>query len=180
MVWAEVGKMTRNTYCPGALIALYRSGFDRQQAAAALGIARNTLLRWEVQAGLRDGSKANRGRRMSNADFARLWNDPRVNTSEIAEMLGVSVFAVCQRAKTRGLRSRSKAGACFRAHRKMDDPGTFRAMWSANVSNAGIGDYFGVCPQRVGKAADSLGLPRRNLRRVARRRGLGLPRTCLC
>lgn len=110
----------------------------------------------------RKGQTANRGRKMSNAEFSRLWNNPEIPAQQIADDLGISRQAVLSRALLRGL-SKRKGGAG--SGRKID-PVVMRAMWDANVGATEIAKHFGITNcNSVSKRARLWGFPPRNCNR---------------
>ena len=148
--------MKRRFYCPGALMALYRSGFDREQTAAAMGITIGTLMRWEIRAGLREGTRAQRGRRLSKAEFEALWFNPDIGISDIAAQLGITASAVGQRAAARGLPPRTAVG-CEKRFRAITDP-AFAAMYRAHVCARDLAAHYGCSVPVVHRTARRLGL----------------------
>jgi hypothetical protein len=104
---------------------------------------------------------AKRGKRVSEAEFRRMWLDESLTSREIGERLGVTEQAVRWRAKVRGLPHRKGGGGKFRKI----DPVRFRAMWDANVGSADIARAFGVCQPCVNLRAREWGFPKRNCTR---------------
>lgn len=104
---------------------------------------------------------ARRGKRVSEAEFRRLWLDGNVSAQAIADRLGVTVQAVSSRAQIRGLPKRPGGGG---TNRKLE-PRLFREMWDANVKPSHIAAFFGVHPECVTKRARLWGFPARNCTR---------------
>lgn len=101
------------------------------------------------------GDKAHRGKQVTMAEFTRLWRDSSRPLAQIAAELGISQQAMFMRARLRNLGPRPP----FKPNRKMD-PALMRQMYLAGVTLKDIGDHFGICAQRVGKAAHDMGLSR--------------------
>lgn len=97
-----------------------------------------------------------RGKRISEAEFRRLWNNENLTQTAIGEMLGISDDAVYQRAKCRKFPKRS-----WKRKSKVGDHGLFREMWAAQVMTIEIANHFGVCGGYVARLAAKLGLSRR-------------------
>lgn len=106
-------------------------------------------------------SPAKRGKAMSNAVFARLWNAPAITTGRIADMLGVGVGAVLQRAKRRGLPSRPRGPAPKRMLPPSPKDIQFRRLYEAGISNIEIARALGLKKNTVPSIARRLGLPKR-------------------
>jgi hypothetical protein len=104
---------------------------------------------------------AHRGRRVSRAEFARMWMDQTITAAQIAETLDISVQAVRQRAITRGLPPRKGGGGC----RRKIDPLMCRLMWSANVGLADMAAFFDVHPIGLARRARIWGFPPRDCNR---------------
>ncbi|VDC31396.1 winged helix-turn-helix domain-containing protein [Pseudogemmobacter humi] len=81
-----------------------------------------------------------RGKVISRAALARLWDDPGLSSDRIGEMLGISGAAVRWRAKTLGLPPRAGGE---KPHYDLDCE-IFERMWRANVRPAEMGRHFGV------------------------------------
>lgn len=94
-----------------------------------------------------------RGRRVSLAEFRRMWSDPALCVDDIAAALGVSRQAVRSRARKRGLPPRRKPVALA-----IRDIGTFAAMWSAGVPTAAIMAHFACSHLTPRNTAARLGL----------------------
>lgn len=104
---------------------------------------------------------AKRGKPISEAAFRRLWLDPKVPASLIANQLGITIQAVRFRAVSRGLPNRKGGGGL---NRKID-PALFREMWDANVGQAAIAAYFGCHIDCVAKRSREWGFPKRHCNR---------------
>ena len=100
--------------------------------------------------------RANRGKRISEAEFSRLWHDEKLTRADIGAMLGITPMAVSQRARTRGLSRRR-----WRQTRKVSDIGLFKDMWSARVMTEEIAAHFGVSTSYPPRLALELLLPPR-------------------
>lgn len=107
------------------------------------------------------GRKAPRGKVISGAEFARLWLDRTVTVKQIGDLLGISSEAVCSRANTRGLPGRTDAGIIIRKKKINDEE--FAALYQARVRTADLCAKYGVTHPRIGRTADRLKIPRRNL-----------------
>lgn len=97
-----------------------------------------------------------RGRRVSHAEFARMWADRSLTRVQIAAALGISRQAVTDRARARGLPPRSDTGG--RPPTRVNDA-DLRDMWAAGVSPREIAGLYGVSPGVIWRAAARLGLP---------------------
>lgn len=100
------------------------------------------------------------GRKVSEAEFQRLWLDTSISTVEIGRRLGTTRQAVQYRAKARGLPPRGPGHHLTRAipPEREDE---FRALWEARVSVAEICRRMGCRPWNVGAHAERLGYPPR-------------------
>lgn len=96
---------------------------------------------------------SHRGRRVSHAEFLRLWNDPTLTTAEIGRRLGCHQSAVCKRAAARGLPERG----CL-ARIKIHDEALFREMWDAGVQIADMAAHFKVSPSNIKRACKRFGV----------------------
>lgn len=96
------------------------------------------------------------GRRISNAEFRRMWLDPAFRVSDIAAELGVTRQAVQCRARARGLPPRRPPAVLA-----IPDLETFAAMWSAGVPTKDIMAHFACSHLTPRNTAARLGLPRR-------------------
>ena len=100
------------------------------------------------------------GRRVSQAEFARLWADRSITTDEIGRRLGITRQAVCQRAQARGLPPRKGHQRFQRAIPPGRDD-EFRALWEARVSVREMCRRLGCQPWNVRQHAARLGYPPR-------------------
>lgn len=107
----------------------------------------------------RRGIKAHRGKRMSGAEFKRLWLDPDVKVQEIAEKLDVTATAVRSRAKRRGLPARHAMIRAERQRRLAKDP-LLKFMLEHGVSKADIQRYFGTGHRQLARITEELGIQR--------------------
>lgn len=101
---------------------------------------------------------ANRGKRISEAEFRRMWEDMSISQSEIGRRLGISGNAVKMRAKVRGLPDRPK-GRPFA--RKMDH-GRLAALYRAGLSMHAIACAEGCAEHTVFKALQRAGVESRH------------------
>ncbi len=103
---------------------------------------------------------AHRGKRISEAEFRRLWFDRSLTAAQIGKMLGITQSAVAYRAKARGLPPRGNSKERIHAFqgKRID---ALRALWAAGVRRRDIADAFGVHENTVGEAVVRLGLPPR-------------------
>lgn len=97
-----------------------------------------------------------RGRRVSAAEFRRMWLDPDLRVDDIAAELGITRQAVQCRARARGLPQRVPPAVC-----SIRDLETFAAMWTAGVPTKDIMAHFGVSHLTPRNTAARLGLPPR-------------------
>lgn len=108
---------------------------------------------------------AHRGKTVSRAEFARLWNDHSLTCSEIGSRLGISAQAVRFRALARNLPERPRYPR-ERFHLvRPEQEAEFASMWTAGVGVYDMADHFGTKHQRIGRTAVRLGLPKRDLTR---------------
>lgn len=108
---------------------------------------------------------AHRGKKVSGAEFARLWNDHGMTLAEIGARLEISEQAVRSRAATRGLPARPRYP---RERFHLIGPGQvadFASMWRSCVGRLEMAKHFGTNEQRIGTTAARLGLPKRELTR---------------
>jgi hypothetical protein len=101
------------------------------------------------------GSPAKRGRRVSEAEFRRLWENEATTIAEIGAYLGISRQAVRFRALRRGLPPR-RAGPKI-SYNKKHEP-VFVAMYQAGLSRDDIASVLGFSPWSVADIARRLGL----------------------
>lgn len=96
---------------------------------------------------------APRGRRVSHAEFLRLWNDPTLTTADIGRILNIHQTAVCVRAKARGIPPRKG----FYKNRIHDDA-AFREMWEAGVLIEEMARHFNVFISTIRRTRTRFGL----------------------
>lgn len=106
-------------------------------------------------------SPAYRGRRISNAEFSRLYADRSLSLVQIGEMLGITEKAVRCRARARGLPIRGNSQKHRRAP-AFSSP-ELPDLWAAGVSASEIARYFGCSNRTIWAAVAERGLPRRGL-----------------
>lgn len=104
---------------------------------------------------------AKRGKRVSEAEFRRMWMNPDMPVQVIAERLGVTVSAVGCRARIRKLPPRPGGKG---SGRKLE-PALFREMWDANVKPSHIAAFFKVHIENVTKRARLWDFPPRDCTR---------------
>lgn len=92
----------------------------------------------------RKGKPANRGKRVSQAEFRRMWHDQSLTLEQIGARLWIHKATVSQRARTLGLPSRYEAITVHRPDRKIHDPDLCIAMLRFGVSIAEICAHFGI------------------------------------
>lgn len=109
------------------------------------------------------GMPAKRGKRVSDAEFRRMWLDPDMTAAQIGTALGVSAQAVFSRAKIRGLPPRGNAKEWH-----ITDP-LFPAMWAGGVRLCLLAQHYGCTDNVVRMTAKRMGLSRP---RVSRHHGL--------
>ena len=105
---------------------------------------------------------ANRGKRISEAEFRRMWMNSNLPVREIAKALGINVGNVSARAKRRGLPSRNAPNASARVH-GIDCP-LFAKMWLAGVGTRAMAAHYGVSSGTPTNTARRLSLPARGNR----------------
>ena len=108
-------------------------------------------------AGARRGKPRPSGKRISEAEFRRMWADLSLSVTQIGERLGIGQTAVSSRAATRGLPARPKRGG-----RKVLDPEALSRLWLARVGISDIAAALGCDPKTVRNTRKRLGLPARN------------------
>lgn len=101
--------------------------------------------------------RARRGKRISEAEFRRLWEDRTLTVEQIGKMLDISARAVWSRAMVRGLAPRGLDKPTMQSFtgRRIE---AFRALWAAGVKQQDIADAFGVSFQTIRRTAARLGL----------------------
>lgn len=109
--------------------------------------------------------RAHRGKTMSRAEFARLWNDHSITVAEIGARLGISSQAVRFRALARDLPDRPRYPRERFHVVQPEQEAEFRSMWTAGVGVYDMAEHFRTNTQRIGRTAQRLGLPKRNLTR---------------
>jgi hypothetical protein len=102
----------------------------------------------------RKGIAAHRGRRMSEAEFRRLWLSRDVTMEDIARIIGTTASAVYWRAHVRGLGSKPRA-------RKLEWTAEMTAMWHAGVCSRDMAAAAGVAPSTISRRAKAAGMPPR-------------------
>jgi hypothetical protein len=109
--------------------------------------------------------KSHRGKKVSGAEFARMWNDYGMTLAEIGARLNISEQAVRCRAAARGLPARpSYPRERFHLIRHGQEA-DFASMWRSGVGRREMADHFETNEQRIGTTAARLGLPKRELTR---------------
>lgn len=94
---------------------------------------------------------------LTEAQFARLWNNHKIPTNAIAAYLGVSRAAVSWRARNRGLPARTKLR---KTKVSQDDRPLLRHLWMSGVATAEIAAHFGLKSHGCTSAiARKMGLP---------------------
>ena len=107
--------------------------------------------------GPRAGKPRPTGKRVSEAEFRRMWEDLSMSVAEIGERLGICQTAVSSRAATRGLPARPKRGG-----KPVLDPDALRRLWLARVGISDIAEALGCDAKTVRNTRKRLGLPARN------------------
>lgn len=102
-------------------------------------------------------TKVNRGRKVSEAEFRRLWGDLSLSEAQIGQMLGISQTAVSSRAMTRGLPRRPASGGAI----VITDNTLFRRLLLAGLRYADIAERMGCNEKTVRNHRKRLGLPGR-------------------
>lgn len=102
------------------------------------------------------GAKPHRGKRVTLAEFSRLWHDPRMTVADIARALDISERSVWSRAHHRGMPDRTQIAAMG----KCGFGAEFEAMWFARVIAADIGAHYGRHEDSVSKHARRHGFQR--------------------
>ena len=99
---------------------------------------------------------AHRGKRVSEAEFRRLWADLSISVAEIGETLGIGQQAVTHRARTRGLPPRPKRGA-----KPACDPADVARLYRAGVALEEIARALACDRKTVSNYVNRLGLTKR-------------------
>ena len=102
----------------------------------------------------RKGQPAHRGKRMSEAEFRRLWLDRGVSRAEIAAKLGITPDSVRFRARARGLGAKPRP-------MKLIWTDELAEMWRAGVCGRDIADRHGVAYSTMSRRAAAAGMPPR-------------------
>lgn len=102
------------------------------------------------------GMSANRGKRISEAEFRRMWDDLTLSERQIGVMLGITQTSVSSRAMTRGFPPRPARGG-----RPVCDPDALRRLWLAHVPIPDIAAALGCNEKTVRNTRKRLGLPER-------------------
>lgn len=102
------------------------------------------------------GQPRNTGKRISEAEFRRMWEDLSISATEIGRRLGITQQAVTHRAQKRGLPRRPKRGgkpAC--------DPRDVQRMYLAGVRLQDIAEALSCDRKTVSNYVTRLGLTKR-------------------
>ncbi|WP_213546386.1 winged helix-turn-helix domain-containing protein [Vannielia litorea] len=108
---------------------------------------------------------AHRGKTVSNAAFARLWNNHDMTLAEIGAELGISAQAVRFRAAARDLPPRPQFPRDRQQCIGPEQEDSFRSMWRYEVGCSDMAAHFGTNMARICKTAERLGLPKRSISR---------------
>ena len=108
-----------------------------------------------------------RGKRVSEAEFRRLWADLTISVTEIGRRLGISCNAAKQRAAKRGLPQRTNG----RPWRRTYDHGKMIRLYSAGLSMLKIAQVFGCSYMTVRQALHRSGVEVRDRHAPRRVRG---------
>lgn len=117
-----------------------------------------------IEAGMKPVRKANRGRKITESEFRRLWFDRTMTLKDIGKELGITGEAVKARAGVRGLPRRSVVGRSkVRAQlEKILRDLEFPIFYRMGVSQADLTKHYGYKSYRpVFQAIDELKLGRR-------------------
>lgn len=111
---------------------------------------------------------AHRGKRVSEAEFRRLYLDKSKTLAQVGSELGISPRSVQHRAKARGLPLRSNSKAHI-AKVGPDQFKLFKAMWEGGVVAKDIARHFGMTYQIAARTAQRFGLAARtrSLRKIS-------------
>jgi hypothetical protein len=99
--------------------------------------------------------QAHRGKRISDAQFRRWWDDPALTLGEIGARLGVSSKAVSQRAAVRGFPQRV-GGRC-----RIYDAARIVALYRLGLSERAVAAVMGCSRCAVQGALNAAGVVRR-------------------
>lgn len=100
---------------------------------------------------------AKRGKRISEAEFRRLWDDLSITVAEIGERLGIGQTAVSSRARTRKLPPRPARNGTA----PVCDPDVLTRLWLADVPILEIAAALGCDEKTVRNTRRRLGLSER-------------------
>lgn len=98
------------------------------------------------------------GKRVSPAEFRRLWFDQSLRVEDIAAQLGITRQAVTCRARVRGLPSRRT----LRVYPVLINDPEFADMYLAGVGARELAAHYGCHRLLIPKTAARLGLPPRS------------------
>jgi hypothetical protein len=99
--------------------------------------------------------RARRGKRVSDAEFRRLWDDPALTLAAIGAKLEISVNAVLGRARVRGLSARPDG------RRPVYDRALLVALYRLGLSEQAVADRVGCARSVVNLALRAAGVARR-------------------
>lgn len=153
------GPQPGGSRCPKAEVKALVSNREDASGAREAPPVRNAPA---VESGI-PAAGAHRGKRVSEAEFRRMWMDRTLSLNDIAARLNINFKNVSARAKRRGLPKRDEAGVAARLVR-IDCP-QFPRMWALGVSTADMALHYGVALGTIWYTARRLGLPRRKLNR---------------
>lgn len=97
------------------------------------------------------------GKRISDAEFRRLWADLSITVAEIGERLGIGQTAVSSRARTRKLPPRPARNGVT----PVCNPAVLTRLWLADVPILEIAGALGCDEKTVRNTRRRLGLPER-------------------
>lgn len=103
-----------------------------------------------------------RGRQVSEAEFRRMWTDPKLTGRDVARALGITDNAAISRARYRGLQPQGQA----KAHRLQmivppEREAEFKRLWLGGVSYAEMAEHFGCNTVSIWRVAKRLRMPSR-------------------
>lgn len=104
------------------------------------------------------GMTAKRGKRVSEAEFRRLWEDMSISQAEIGRRLGISGEAVRYRAKTRKLQPRPKG---YPFARKVNEARAVR-LYLTGYSEGAVAVIMGHPRPTIQAALNRAGVVRRS------------------
>ena len=102
------------------------------------------------------GTKPKGTLRYSLSEFRALWTDRKLSSGEIGQRIGFCQTRACKLAKSMNLPAKRRGGPS-----KVDDD-VLRVLWDAELSSSEIGLHFHCDKVAVLRAADRLGLAKRN------------------